>query len=124
MRIFAFIPALTAFVTAVACSAIPVDTSCRSRVRCGDVESYIAPPFTAAITYTGVIEVLNSNNKFLGYISKDLCSDSENSCYDPLVTNALIVTFTTGQASNTKLDLTATVRFGPSVMAGSSSHLP
>ena len=67
------------------------------------------PP--ATITYTGVIEVLDSNNNILGYVSSNLLQGAQAG-YDPSLANALVVSFTTDQTgSGTQLDLTATVCF-------------
>ena len=77
-------------------------------------------------TYIGVIQVLDSNDKFLGYIPKNL-QGKAYSTYDPLVDNALVVTFTTGRTrtgSSTKLALTATVCFDLSAVPGSPSYPP
>ena len=120
MRIFALIPVLAAFVTAVS-----VDSGCGLEIGRGDVESYIAlstAPPVGVITHRGVIEILDSNDKRLGYISKNLNKYGLLG-YDPLVENALLVTFTTDQTS-TKLDITATVCFHPSIpiTLGFSSH--
>ena len=126
MRIFALIPVLAAFVTAVS-----VDSSCGLEIGRGDVESYIAlstAPPVGVITHRGVIEVLDSNDKRLGYISKNLNKYGLLG-YDPSVESALLVTFTTGQTStgnSTKLDITATVCFHPPIPStlGFSSHPP
>ena len=124
MRIFALIPALVAFVTAA-----PADTSCELEIGCGDVQSYIAlsdPPPDSVITHIGVIQVFDSSDKSLGYIPKNLHSNG-HSHYDPLIENALVVTFTTDEAStgfSTELGLTATVCFDPFAAPGSPSHPP
>ena len=83
-----------------------------------------APP--ATITHREVIETLDSSDNLLGYISKDLFNGDAQSKYVPSVANAVIVTFTIDQSSSgTKLDLSGTVRFDPSVMPpGFSSHPP
>ena len=129
MRIFALIPALAAFITVFAGATVPVDTSCGLEIGCGDVESYIAlsdvPSIAGTpITHSGVIEVFDANDESLGYISKYLRSEG-HSHYDPLLKNALVVTFATDQYSSgfdTKIDLTVTVCFDPFVASGSNSH--
>ena len=123
MRIFALIPALAAFVTAV-----PVDAGCGLETGRGDVESYVAlstaPPDTEIVTHSGVIEVLDSNDNRLGYVSKNLYKNGQL-INDPLYENALVVTFTTAQTGagySTKLYLTTTVCLNPSAILGFSSH--
>ena len=69
-RIFTLILALAAFVIAV-----PADISCGLEIGCGDVQSCIAlsdAPPTTVIAQSGVIQVFNSNDKSLGYISEHL----------------------------------------------------
>ena len=113
MRIFALILGLAAFATAVARAAVPVDPGCGLEIGSGDVESYIAlstAPSVTAIIHSGMIEVLDPNNNRLGYVSKNIREGGEL-MYDPLVANALVVTFATDQSTgySTKLDITATV---------------
>jgi len=105
------IPALAAFVTAVAGATTRVDTGCGLEIGREDVESYIAlsagPPADTVKAHKGVIEVLDSNKTRLGYISRKL-SHGE-AMYDPVIDNALVVTFATSpETGNTKFDLTAT----------------
>ena len=80
----------------------------------------------ATITHREVIEILDSSDNLLGYISKDLFNGDSQSKYDPSVANAVIVTFTIDEScSGPKLDLAGAVRFDPSVMPpGFSSHPP
>ena len=118
MRIFASIPTLAALVTVVAGAVFRVNTGCGLEIGREDVESYIAlstgPPGTV-IRYRGTIEVLDSKNKRLGYISKKLNKGGELK-YDPSGANALIVTFATDpKTGSIQLGLTATVCFDPSI---------
>ena len=124
MRIFALISALATFVTTVAGAAARVDTGCELGIGREDVESYIAlspvPPDPEIVTRSGVIQVVDSDDKRLGYISKNLPKDGQL-INDPLYENALVVTFTTAPTSagySTKLYLTATVCFDPSIITG------
>ena len=94
------------------------------------LESYIAlsiaPPITViAIIHSGVIEVLDPNDNRLGFVSKNIREGGEL-IYDPSFANALVVTFATDQSTgySTKLDITATVCFDPSIILDFSSHCP
>ena len=130
MRIFALIPALAAFVTVVAGAAVPADASCGLEIGCDESQILLSdgPSITSRVTYSGVIEVLDSNDESLGYVPKNLHSEGQ-SHYDPLLKNALVVTFTisrsrTDAGFSTGLYLTATVCFDPFVAPGSLSHPP
>ena len=124
MKIFALILAFAAFAIAV-----PADISCGLEIGCGDVQSRIAlsdAPPTTVIAQSGVIQVFDSNDKSLGYISKHL-SGNGHSRFDPSIENALIGTFTSDRAGtgfSTKLDLTVIVCFDPFAAPGSLSHPP
>ena len=127
MRIFALIPALAAFVAAVAGAAVEVDAGCVLGIGLGGFETCIAlstaPPDIES-WHTGSIEVLDSDNKHLGCISNNLDKYGQL-IYDTSAENAIIVSFkTTSTGSSTKLDLTATVRFDPSTILDFTSHSP
>ena len=118
MRIFTLISAFAALVA----PAVSVGTG--SGLDNAEVPLSVTP--VDMITHIGMIEVHDSDDKLLGYISKDLCAKAL-ACYNPSIKDALVVTFTTNRLStglSTELDLTATVRLGPSAMPCSPSHPP
>ena len=124
MRVFALVSALATLVTAVTGAAARVDTGYGLEIGREDVESYVAlstaPPDPEIVTRSGVILVSDTNDKRLGYISKNL---QKNGLLinDPVFANALVVTFTMARTStghSTKLYLTATVCFDPSHYVG------
>lgn len=67
------------------------------------------PPTPVTTTNTGVIEVYDSQDNLMGYVSKNMV-DGRQYGYDPSLANALSVTFDTDQTgSGTQLNIRTTV---------------
>ena len=127
MRIFALIPALAAFVAAVAGAAVEVDAGCVLGIGLGGFETCIAlsdQPPGADIKYSGRIEILDEKDKRLGYISKFVNKRGQLT-YEPSIADALVVTFAAASTGTTsKIYITATVCLDASIIPSFSSHRP